>query len=235
MPTRSNTTIARQLNATQLAIANSLADVEIGTAVATYGYDTAKLNAGMGLYTAALTAVNAQAVAKGDQKAATAEVKATQKAARDAYQAAAQVARAALDAGELTTLGLVGGEPRDTAGFIQAGYTLFDNAAADNLLTDFGYNAARITAERAKIAAFAAANQAQELAIGAAQQATQDQDAALQAMNDWTAQYLKIAKVALRGKKQLLEKIGVTARTTKTAAQRAAAKKRTTPAEPPPA
>jgi hypothetical protein len=41
----------------------------------------------------------------------------------------------------------------------------------------------------------------------------------------WVAQYLKIAKVALRGKKQLLEKIGVTARTTKTAAQRAAPKK----------
>ncbi len=41
-------------------------------------------------------------------------------------------------------------------------------------------------------------------------------------MSDWAAQYLKIAKVALRGKKQLLEKIGVTARTSKTAAQRAA-------------
>ena len=58
----------------------------------------------------------------------------------------------------------------------------------------------------------------------AQQQATQDQDAALTMMNDWVAQYLKIAKVALRGKKQLLEKIGVTARTTKTAATRAAKK-----------
>ena len=56
-------------------------------------------------------------------------------------------------------------------------------------------------------------------------QATQDQDAALVMMNDWVAQYLKIAKVALRGKKQLLEKIGVAARTTKTKAQRAAPKK----------
>ena len=43
--------------------------------------------------------------------------------------------------------------------------------------------------------------------------ARQDQDAALAAMSDWVAQYLKIAKVALRGKRQLLEKIGVTART----------------------
>jgi predicted pyridoxine 5'-phosphate oxidase superfamily flavin-nucleotide-binding protein len=35
----------------------------------------------------------------------------------------------------------------------------------------------------------------------------------------------KIEKLALRGKKQLLEKIGVTARTTKKAAQRVAPKK----------
>jgi hypothetical protein len=41
-------------------------------------------------------------------------------------------------------------------------------------------------------------------------------------INNWVAQYLKNAKVALRGKPQLLEKIGVTARTSKTAAQRAA-------------
>jgi len=44
-------------------------------------------------------------------------------------------------------------------------------------------------------------------------------------MNEWVAQYLKIAKVALRNKRQLLEKIGVAARTTKTASQRAAPKK----------
>ena len=59
----------------------------------------------------------------------------------------------------------------------------------------------------------------------AAQQATREQEAALSALNDWTAQYLKIARVALRDKKQLLEKLGVAARTTKTKAQRGAAKK----------
>jgi hypothetical protein len=62
----------------------------------------------------------------------------------------------------------------------------------------------------------------QELAKDAVQQASQDQEAALAKMNDWVTQYLKIAKVVLRGKKQSLEKIGVTARTTKTAAQKAA-------------
>jgi hypothetical protein len=216
------TTIAQQLNAAQLAIVNSLADPEIKAAVAQFGYTTAKLNAGKKLYDAALAAVNAQKSSKGDQKTATADLKAKEKDARDAYQAAAKVARAALDKDGLAKLGLAGKEPRGTAGFIQAGYTLFDNAAESGLLTEFGYEADRVAAERAKIEAFDQANQAQEMAKGAAQQATQDQAAALKAMNDWVAQYLKIAKVALRGKKQLLEKIGVTARTGKTAAQRAA-------------
>jgi predicted pyridoxine 5'-phosphate oxidase superfamily flavin-nucleotide-binding protein len=225
MPTRPVTTTAQQLNAAQLAITNSLADPEIKAAVAQFGYTTAKLNAGKALYDAALTAVNAQKSGKGDQKTATADLKAAEKDARDAYQAAAKVARATLDKDGLAKLGLTGKEPRGTAGFIQAGYTLFDNAADSGLLADFGYDEARIAAERAKIEAFDKANNAQEMAKGAAQQASQEQEAALKAMNDWVAQYLKIAKVALRGKKQLLEKIGVTARTTKTAAQRAAPKK----------
>lgn len=222
MPARPKQTIAQQLNAMQLAITNSLADPEIKAAVAQYGYTTARLNAGKALYTAALTAVNAQKSGKGDQKAATAELIAKEKEAHDAYQAAAKIARAALSKADLAVLGLNNRAPRDTAGFIAAAYTLFDNAAAGRLLADYGYDTDRIAEERAKIEAFDQANQAQEMAKGAAQQATQDQEAALQKMNDWLAQYLKIAKVALRGKKQLLEKIGVIARTTKTAAQRAA-------------
>ena len=225
MPPRPKQSTAQQLNAAQLAITNSLTDPDIKAAVAGYGYTTAKLNAGKKLYDDALAAVNAQKSGRGDQKTATADLKAAEKDARDAYQAAAKVARATLDKDGLAKLGLSGKEPRDTAGFIQAGYTLFDNALDSALLADFGYDEIRIKAERTKIAAFDQANQAQEMAKGAAQQATQDQEAALLKMNDWVAQYLKIAKVALRGQKQSLEKIGVTARTSKTAAQRAAPKK----------
>jgi len=225
MPTKSVTTIPQQLNAAQLAITNSLADPDIKAAVAQFGYTPAKLNAGKKLYDAALAAVNAQKSGKGDQKTATADLKAAEKAARDAYQAAAKVARATLGKDSLATLGLTAKEPRGTAGFIQAGYTLFDNAAESGLLSDFGYDADRMAAERAQIAAFDTANQAQEMAKGAAQQAAQDQEAALAKMNEWVAQYLKIAKVALRGRKQSLEKIGVLARTSKTAAQQAAPQK----------
>ena len=224
MSTRPMKSAAEQLTAAQVAIANSLSDPEIKAAVAQFGFTTAKLNKGKALYEAALAAVNAQKSNKGTQKDATAQLKAALTDARDAYQALAKVARAAVSPADQAKLGL-GKEPRGTAAFIQAGYTLFDNAGAVAALAEYGYDAARLAAERAKIAAYDQANQAQEMAKGAAQQATEDQDAALAAMSDWVAQYVKIAKVALRGRRQLLEKIGVLARTSKTAAQQAGPKK----------
>jgi hypothetical protein len=101
--------------------------------------------------------------------------------------------------------------PKDTAGFLAAAYTLFDNAASLAVLADYGYDTEKMQAEREKLVLMDASNQ--------------NQEAALDTLNEWVAQYRKIAKVALRGKKQLLEKIGIAARTSKTAAQRAAPKK----------
>ena len=129
------------------------------------------------------------------------------------------------DKAQLNALGLTGSMPLDTAGFLAAAYTLFDNAPTLPALADYGYDSVKLQSERLKITAYDTANQGQEAAKGAAQQATREQDSALQALNTWTSQYLKIARVALRGKSQLLEKLGVLARTSKTAAQRAPPKK----------
>ncbi len=225
MPTKSHATIAAELNAAQVAINNTLGDAEIKALVAGFGYTTTKLNKGKALYTAALEAVNATKGGRGGQKGATAALKAAKLAAHDAYQTLAQVARAGLSPADLETLGLTEKEPRGTARFIKAGYTLFDNALTIKALAEFGYDTDRLAAERGKIEAYDQANQTQEAAKGTKQQATVEKDAALAEMNGWVAQYLKIAKVALRGKPQLLEKLGIAARTSKTAAQKAAPKK----------
>jgi hypothetical protein len=225
MPTKSHAAIAAELNTAQVAINNTLGDPEIKTLVAGFGYTTAKLNKGKGLYTAALEAVNASKGGRGGQKGATAALKAAKLDAHDAYQALAQVARASLPKADLETLGLTDKEPRGTAKFIAAGYALFDNALTVPILAEFGYDADRLAAERARIEAYDQANQTQEAAKGSKEQANVDKDAALADMNQWVAQYLKIARVALRGKPQLLEKIGIAARTSKTKAQQAAPKK----------
>lgn len=225
MPNRTHAAIAAELNAAQVAINNTLGDAEIKALVADFGYTTAKLNKGKGLYTAALEAVNATKGGRGGQKGATAALKAAKFDAHDAYQSLAQVARASLSPEDLETLGLTDKEPRGTAKFIAAGYALFDNALTVAALAEFGYAADRLAAERAKIEAYDQANQTQEAAKGTKQQTTAEKDVALADLNQWVAQYLKIAKVALRGKPQLLEKIGITARTSKTKAQLAAPKK----------
>lgn len=109
---------------------------------------------------------------------------------------------------------------------------LFDNAQAmegiARALASYGYSAARLAEERAALSAFERANQAQSAAIGAAQQATREQRAALAALKQWVGQYLKIATIALRGKPELIEALGGTARSTRSAAQREAPKKAAT-------
>ncbi len=224
--TRPKTTIAEQLNAAQVAINNSLADEEIQALVSGFGYSAETLAGGCELYERAQAAVNTQKLAAGTQQDATQALLEARKVATDAYQALAKVARAVCDPAQLTALGLSGKMPLDTAGFLAAAYTLFDNAANFGSLSRFGYTAEKLAAERGRITAYDEANQKQEAAKGAAQQATREQDAALQALNEWMAQYLKIAKVALREKPQLLEKLGVAARTSKTTAQRAALRKK---------
>jgi hypothetical protein len=231
MPQNLKSTIAQQLNLAQVAINNTIGDSEIQGLVAAFGYTAAKMKEGQAAYKAAITSVNAQTAGEGAQKTATAKSDAAKETAILAYQSLAKVARAIFgsDKAKLATLGLTGGMPLPTAEFITAGYSLFDNAAGSaeikSALSGYSYNDAKLAAERAKLAAFDTSNQAQEAAMGSAQQSTQEQLIAMRNMNAWVNQYLKIAKVALHDKPQLLEKLGIGSRSSKTKAQRGASAK----------
>lgn len=236
MPTKPIHSIAEQLNAAQVAISNALADAGMLKLLAEYGYTAAKLKQGQKLYDTARLAVNAHKTMSGEQQYKTSEVNKITKQAYDAYQALAKVARAVWqqDKPRLAALGLQGAMPRTTAGFLNAAYTLFDNATKGDIASDsntagtlaeYGYTKAKLTAERAKIAALDKMNQVQEAAKGEAQNAGRDQQKALKDLNEWMAMFIKIAKVALRSKREYLEKIGVLARSSKTKAQRQAPKK----------
>lgn len=215
MPNKLNVSIAERINSADLAISNSLADAEIQSLVAVYGYSPVKLNQGRSLFVSAQSAVTAQKLAAGEQRQATQELLTAEKSARDAYQALAKVARAVFkqDKARLTALGLTSAAPSATAEFLVSAASLFDNAAQASDLEAYGYDTVRLESERQKITAFKQADQRQEAAKGAAQQASRQQSSALTSLDAWRAQYIKIARVALRGKSQLLEKIGVPART----------------------
>ena len=225
---------ADRLTAAQIAIDNSLSDDEIQARVAEYGYPVAKLTAGKTLYTAALNAVGNAESAAGAQKLATDHVESAEQIARDAFQALAKVCRAAFsdEPAQLTALQLDGKTPRSTAAFLTTANILFQNALGtpeiQTTLAEYGYTAQKLQTECAKITSFSQANESQEAAKGAAQQATVVQNNALAELDDWMARYIKIAQVALRDEPQLLEKLGILSRSSKTAAQLAQRRKKTT-------
>ena len=182
MASHDRTAIADQLNAARLAISNTLADDELLSLVAAYGYGAARLGEGQRLYDAAVAAVDARVAASGAARLATAQAHAAERRAWASYQALAQLARAVFqhEPARSTTLGLVGHTPRGTSGFLAAAGTLFDQAY-----------------------------RAQVVAFGAARRATSERRATLAALNRWVAQYLKIARIALRDQPTLIEKLGI--------------------------
>jgi hypothetical protein len=102
---------------------------------------------------------------------------------------------------------------------------VFDNLLTTKALAEYGYTPGKIAAERAKIEAYEKADLAQAEAIGTKEQSTQDLEAAFTELTDWTTTFVSVAKVALRPKPQLLEKLGIKVRSGKTAAQQAAPQK----------
>jgi hypothetical protein len=231
MATRPKSSIAEQLGAAQVAIMNALADQEIQAMIASHGYTIQKLQEGRQLYETAAGVVSAQVAASGAQAVKTQDLHTAERLAFDAYQSLTTVARAVFrrDQARLVSLGLNGPMPRTMDSFLKAAYILFDNVAADpqikSTLAAYGYDEARVQAERGKIVAYDTANQQQEAAKGTAQQSTRDQKVSLRELNDWVSQFIKIARVALKEKKELLERLGVLARSVKTEAQRAAPEK----------
>ncbi len=231
MAGRPKNSISDQLKMAKVAITNSIEDLEIKSFVEKYGYNLTRLNEGMDLYNVANAAVAAATAANGAQKQCTDEVARTEKVAMTAYQDLSTIAKAKFKAnpGVLSKLGLDRPMPRTTAGIASASYILFDNASSDPevkaIIAERGYDDAKLAGERAKIEAFDKADDRQEAAKGANQQASAAEVAAMKKLNDWFAEYKKVAKIALREKKNLLEKLGIQVRNRRTPAQRKAASK----------
>lgn len=215
MTSRLNTKISEFLNRAQLILNNTLTDEEILGYVSQFGFDNKKLNEGLQRYERAVEAYNIRQRLKGNQQNLTEEFYKAYKNAQNAYQNLAKVARAIFqnDKGKLAQLGLNKRMPRTISQFITNAYTLFDNVLSiediKTKLSEFGFNEERINSERQKIVELDIAKLKKESAKGAAQQATKDQEQAFYELSRWISTYIKIARVALQGRKELLEKLGI--------------------------
>jgi hypothetical protein len=216
MPSNPKRSIAELYKKCRVAIHNSLADPEVLALVGAYGYDAQRLAQGKQLLERSLQAYEVKEACAGAQRQATAETDRARLEAEDAFLALVRVARAVFKTDEpaLTALALRGRVPASTAAFLGRADQLFDNARLPEVqqgLQAYGYDAARLQAEYKRINAYREADQVQEAAKGTAQQATADHDEALALLRDWIAQYIKIARIALRHQPKLLDKLGLSA------------------------
>jgi hypothetical protein len=236
MTSKHTRTIAGQLNAARVLIENSMAHRHILALVAAHGYDGEMLAEGHMLLQVAIRAIDQQAAAAGSAQLAAEQVRHAVAQARAAYQGLVQIARAIYppNASQRKSLDISGPMPDNTAAFIAAATTLFNNALnvpeIGAQLARYGYNAERLTQERVVFVTYQQAVRAQDQAKGAARQATREQRAALRALQVWVSQYAKIARVALRAEPELLKLLGLALPGGRPGARRATSRKSAEPA-----
>ena len=223
-----NQTVSVRLKNGSVAINNTLSQTPLQAAMAVFKYDAVRMNKGKVILTVASDSVDNVILKRGAQKEATRFVGLTAKTARTSYQNLAKVAHAAFvsEPGSLELLGLDKPMPRREADFYVSVQQLFNTtkytAAIRTALAENGYDDAMLSQERAKVGEFVFAIQTRELSKGEHQQAVQDQKTALKNFKTWMSCFTKIARVAFHDKPQLLEKLGIFTRNSKTKAQRQA-------------
>lgn len=206
--------IADLLATADTAISNAT-DPIIAPFLSAYGYDGERIAEGQALYGAALDAQGHQRKEQGEENSASASFQAARDAADTAYMRLVKVARVALsrNPAALQELGLVGARKRTINGWVdqvrQFYAALGSSPAYQAALARYGITPARLAADRASFDAMVAAQKAYDRERGDTQDATDERDAAFEALEDWMEEFIPIARVAMDEHPQLLEKLGV--------------------------
>jgi hypothetical protein len=203
--------IADSITAARQLIETARTDPEIAPLLAARGYDAAKLADGLKLQETAQAAFTARQQAIAAQKQATAALTGASLTARQTYTDFRETARALFTAvADRVALGLKGNAPDDTQKFItlaQASYTTARTEPYRSALAAYGYTTETIAQALATLDALIIADETQNIAIGAAHQATLDRNTAHKTLLAWLAQFKRIAKVTLRTKPALAKKL----------------------------
>ena len=214
MPTPS---IEARFALAQIAIGNALADPTLSAALATYGYTAERLRQGDVLRETARAFHQRQKEAYGDLFAAGDALDAARRQVQATYMRHVKLARVAFenDRGATQKLALAGERKQSLVGQLAQAQQFYASALSDsailNKLAGFGITQALLEAGQRQVDAVGAGNAARRQRKGAAQDATRMRDDALTALDAWMSDFTKIARVALKGRPQLLEKVGIAA------------------------
>jgi hypothetical protein len=216
MPT-TKASIEGRLAQAQLAINNTIADADLSAALAKYGYTAERLRQGAALRDSARIHYQRQKSEYGNLLAARDAFDTAQRQAQATYMRQVKVARVALkhDRGALQTLNLAAQRKRTLYDWLAQAQQFYANALGAPSILDrlaaFGISEALLAEGQRQIEAVAASNAARQRRLGAARDATRARDEAIAALDSWMSDFVKIARVALQDRPQLLEKIGVPA------------------------
>lgn len=206
------------LSMSSRALDNSVAESDIATRLANFGYTADKIQEGRHLYEEALQLHQLQQDRYGDQYKATEEFEAKWEAAKELYSRHVRLARIAFegDRGIWQALAINGRRPKAFGTWLQVARKFYTKALADetikNRLAEVGVTETELQEGQARLDAVEAAEHVQEAARGNAQAATKLRDPAVAALRDWMEDFLTVASVALKDQPQLAEKLGVLVR-----------------------
>jgi hypothetical protein len=206
--------IANAINEAATMMTAAAEDADLQALLAPRGYDTAAITAAITtLQEPAQAAFNARQVAIGALSSASAALATAEDQERKDFSDYREIARTVFPAPtDKQALGLNGAAPRDLEKFLtlaQASYAAGKKAPYTAKLTVRGYSPATIDAELAGLKGVASLAKARAISAGAAQKATATRDKAAKALAAWMSEFRKVAKRTLRGRPDLLAKLGM--------------------------
>jgi len=211
-------TLAEKLLSAQVAIDNAIPDVEIKTLLTDYGYDDVHLAEGKALLDSVNQLQQVQQKEYGDQFESTNSLNSIWDSAYSEYMRFIKISRVALK-NELAIsqkLGLNGERKSSFSGWLAQAKQFYLNALADatvlSKLSSFGITQAKLEAGKTLVEETESKNAIQEKEKGEAQQATLERDNGADQLFEWVADFIVVAHIALEGKPQLLEKLGIVQR-----------------------
>ena len=214
MPVKPKTIADRLANAST-AINNTLSSPDLLALLAEFGYNEERLKEGLFLQRQAEKAHDTQRTEYGEQYAASEAVNAGQAIAEKQARRILKIARIALkaDAEAARKLKLFAKKERRTIAWIDQTKALHDGFLADAAilakLGRFGLTDEKIKACRRGVATLEQLTQQHTKETGDAQQATKNRDEALEKLDEWMADFIGIARIALEDTPQLIEKLGI--------------------------
>ena len=209
--------ISNFLTECRLLIEGALAGGPAAELLALCGYDQKALEAGQALYDRASALMADQIKEYGDQYQATAALDAAWTEADAQYGKTVKLARVAFrdDVQAQGALMLAGIRPQSLGGWLEQVEVFYRNLLSTprfwEAIARFGLTREKLMAGQALVQAVADRKTAQRKETSEAQEATEQRDAAMKALDRWAQDFRAVAKVALADRPQLLEGLGIRA------------------------